>query len=249
MPNCHGSGKRSNGAGPWRARGAGNVRPVHRLSDDIVQFPLAPRSGVNAYLIGDVLVDAGTPWNGGRLLRSLVGFPVRTHVITHAHVDHAGATRKVAAELRVPVWVGAGDARDVETGRPPVALHGAAGSIAARLGRFPGASVDRRLQEGDEVGPGFVVLDTPGHSPGHISLWRASDRTLVCGDVINTMHLVTTTPGIQEPPAPFTIDPARNRASIRRIAELEPQLVLAGHGPPLRDPGALSAFAAVLPAG
>jgi hydroxyacylglutathione hydrolase len=51
---------------------------------------------------------------------------------------------------------------------------------------------------------------------------------------------------VREPPAIFTPDPARNRDSIRRIAELRPTLLCAGHGPPLRDPDALQRFAARL---
>lgn len=63
------------------------------------------------------------------------------------------------------------------------------------------------------------------------------------------MNLLTTKPGLQEPPKLFTTDPVRNRESIRRLAELEPQLTLAGHGPPVHGPEALRAFAASLPAG
>jgi glyoxylase-like metal-dependent hydrolase (beta-lactamase superfamily II) len=61
------------------------------------------------------------------------------------------------------------------------------------------------------------------------------------------MNLLTTRAGIQEPPAVFTPDPVANRRAIRRLAELEPRVVLAGHGPPVTDPAALPAFAATLP--
>jgi glyoxylase-like metal-dependent hydrolase (beta-lactamase superfamily II) len=107
--------------------------------------------------------------------------------------------------------------------------------------------VDRRLREGDEVA-GFKVLDTPGHSLGHVAFWRESDRVLVLGDVLNGMNLLTSIPGLREPPGVFTPDPARNRESIRKIAALEPALVCFGHGPPLRDPRKLASFAASLPA-
>lgn len=219
-----------------------------RLSDDVFQIALVPRSGINAYLVGDVLVDAGTPRHGGRILSALVGHPVRSHVVTHAHIDHAGSTRRVTEALDIPVWAGAVDAADVESGRPPVPMSGVAGRVGERMGRFPAATVSRRLEAGDTVGPGFVVLDTPGHTRGHISLWREADRVLVCGDVVASMHLLTTAPGFQQPITRFTMDPAQNRASIRRIAELEPALVLPGHGPAVRDPAALTAFAASLPA-
>jgi hydroxyacylglutathione hydrolase len=61
------------------------------------------------------------------------------------------------------------------------------------------------------------------------------DRALVLGDVLNNQDLRTGLPGLHEPPAAFTPDPARNRASVRRLAELEPALMCFGHGPPLRE--------------
>ena len=92
------------------------------------------------------------------------------------------------------------------------------------------------------------MLETPGHSDGHVAFWRESDRTLVLGDVFFNMHVVTTARGLREPPRIFTRDPRRNRESARRLAALEPELALFGHGPPLRDPAALKAFVAELEA-
>ena len=54
-------------------------------------------------------------------------------------------------------------------------------------------------------------------------------------------------PGSTSRPTIFTLDPAANRAAIRRLAALEPAVVCFGHGPPLRDPARLTAFAAALP--
>jgi glyoxylase-like metal-dependent hydrolase (beta-lactamase superfamily II) len=107
--------------------------------------------------------------------------------------------------------------------------------------------VSRVLREGDEVA-GFTVLDTPGHTRGHVSFWRESDRVLILGDVLNNMNLFTGIPGLNQPPALFTTDPVRNRASIRRLAALRPALACFGHGAPLRDPDKLADFAAQLPA-
>ena len=64
------------------------------------------------------------------------------------------------------------------------------------------------------------------------------------GDVLFNLSLLTTVPGLREPPAILTRDPRLNRESARRLAALEPELALFGHGPPLRDPGALAAFVA-----
>jgi glyoxylase-like metal-dependent hydrolase (beta-lactamase superfamily II) len=133
------------------------------------------------------------------------------------------------------LWTGERDAEAVESGRP-VPAAGRVPALMAKMKMPPGHPVARRLREGDEIA-GFVVLDTPGHSPGHISLWRESDRTLVCGDVFFNL------PSLRPPPGLLTADPERNRESMRRLAELRPALVLFGHGPPLRDPERLARVA------
>ena len=58
---------------------------------------------------------------------------------------------------------------------------------------------------------------------------------LICGDVLTNMDTTTGLPGLHEPKGYFTPDPATNRRSAKRLAELEPALVLFGHGAPLRD--------------
>jgi hydroxyacylglutathione hydrolase len=92
------------------------------------------------------------------------------------------------------------------------------------------------------------VIDVPGHSPGHVAYWRESDRTLICGDVLFNLSLPTLRPGLREPYRALTSDPARNRESARRLAELRPALVLFGHGPPLRDTESFVRFASSVPA-
>jgi glyoxylase-like metal-dependent hydrolase (beta-lactamase superfamily II) len=221
---------------------------MNRLAEDVFQIPLMPRDAVNAYVLGDVLVDAGYSLQGGKVVGAVRGRPISAHVLTHAHVDHAGGSKRVCDRLGLEVWCGAADAAAVRTGRPVTADAGLLSPVLGMYARFPASPVGRELHEGDEIGPGFVVLDVPGHSPGHIALWREPDRVLVCGDVYFNMHLLTTAPGLHEPPAIFTPDVARNRASAKRLAALEPELAVFGHGPPLRDPAKLKAFADALPA-
>ena len=91
------------------------------------------------------------------------------------------------------------------------------------------------------------MLDVPGHSPGHVAYWRESDRVLICGDVLNGQNLITGIKGLHEPPVPFTTDPAQNRESARRLAALEPSLVVFGHGPPMRDTRKFVDFVNALP--
>ncbi len=104
------------------------------------------------------------------------------------------------------------------------------------------------VSEGDEVG-GFTVVDTPGHSPGHVSYWREADRTLIVGDTLFGLHPLTAIPGLHEPPGALSTDPAQNRASIRKLAALEPAVAVFGHGRPWRDTRRFVEFAEALPAG
>jgi glyoxylase-like metal-dependent hydrolase (beta-lactamase superfamily II) len=69
---------------------------------------------------------------------------------------------------------------------------------------------------------------------------------LIAGDVLTNINVATGATGLHEPLLAFTPDPARNRASARRLAELRPRLTCFGHGPPLKDPGRLADFAAHL---
>jgi hydroxyacylglutathione hydrolase len=221
---------------------------VKRLADDLYLLDGFPPHAINIYLVGDVLVDAGSRFAAKRILRQLEGRPITAHVLTHAHGDHQGSSHEICAQLGIPLWCGVLDADAVEDGRirERMPRH----PVNAVIGRvFPGPAhpVARRLAEGDQVA-GFAVLDVPGHSAGHIALWRESDRALICGDVFTNIDTITGLPGLHEPKGFFTPDPARNRESMRRLAALAPVLVCFGHGAPLRDSQKLKFVADRLPA-
>jgi glyoxylase-like metal-dependent hydrolase (beta-lactamase superfamily II) len=202
------------------------------LARDVRQLGGFPPNAINVYLVGDVLVDAGTPLAARRILRQLASMEVRAHVVTHAHPDHFGSSHAICEARDLPLWTGERDADAIATGRP-VAVPTRTGALLSRSRMPPAHPVARMLREGDEVA-GFVVLDVPGHSPGHIALWREEDRTLIAGDVFfNVLRL-------GPPPGVLTVDRARNRASMARLAELRPALAVFGHGPPLRDPQRLA---------
>jgi hydroxyacylglutathione hydrolase len=193
-------------------------------------------NGVNAYVVGDVLIDAGGRQAAKRILRELDGHTVTAHALTHAHADHQGSSHAVCTALGIPYWVPENDVAPAEDPsligerQPDTFLA----QFYARAFKGPGHKVDRALREGDEVA-GLTVLDTPGHSAGHVSFWREADGLLILGDVLSNMHVVTGLPGLREPLKSLTPDPERNRESIRRLGPLEPKLVLFGHGAPLRD--------------
>jgi hydroxyacylglutathione hydrolase len=212
---------------------------MRRLADDLWQLRGFPPNNVNAYVIGDVLIDAGSALDRRRVLREIESRPIAAHALTHAHFDHYGSSHAVCEQLGIPLWCGAEDVEAVE-----------AGKMVARGGRLvPGPKahpVARALHEGDEVA-GFTVLHTPGHSPGHVSFWREADRVLLCGDVMWGYNPFLLRGPPREPPPPLSPDPALNRESARRIVALEPALICFGHGPPLRDLSKLAAAVAKLP--
>lgn len=205
---------------------------MRTVASNVFRLYGLPAHVINVYLISGILVDAGTPRAGGRILRQLREYDVTAHALTHAHPDHFGSSHEVCEALSLPLWTGARDAEAVETAAP-VLPESRVAPLMARMKMPPAHPVARRLREGDEVAD-FIVLDVPGHSPGHIALWRERDRTLICGDVFFNF------PRLGPPPAFMTVDPERNRESMRRLAALQPDLVLFGHGPPLRDPARLA---------
>jgi hydroxyacylglutathione hydrolase len=223
---------------------------MKQLADGVWHINTLPMpNAVNAFVIEDVLIDSGTRHSAGLIKRSLHGHRINAHALTHAHPDHQGAAHELCEGLGIPYWVGGADADAAETPtliRERQPDHPVA-RFYYRIFTGPGHPVDRSLVEGDEVA-GFKVIDVPGHSAGHVAFWRESDRVLVAGDVLTNMNVWTGIPGLHEPKPYLTPDPAENRRSAKKLAPLEPELVLFGHGPPLRDPQKFVDFITQLPA-
>lgn len=212
---------------------------MRRIADGLYLLDGWPRNAINVYLMGGVLVDAGTRWAKGRILKQLAkppdGQQVVAHALTHAHPDHQGSSKAVCEALGLELWCGAGDAKAMETGdHSKIIPDNWNTRLQHRFWTGPPYRVARKLHEGDIVG-GFKVIETPGHSPGHVAFWREKDRVLVLGDVMNGMNLLTGVAGIHEPPLLFTVDPEENRRSIRKLGSLNPAIVCFGHGPVLKD--------------
>jgi glyoxylase-like metal-dependent hydrolase (beta-lactamase superfamily II) len=90
--------------------------------------------------------------------------------------------------------------------------------------------------------PGWRWIHTPGHTEGHVSLWRESDRTLIAGDAFITTKqesayaVATQRPELHGPPMYFTPDWVSAASSVRKLAALQPELVITGHGRALQGP-------------
>ena len=234
---------------------------AHPVAPDLAYLRLAI---VNVVLVGPpdagdrgwVLVDAGLIGTKALIRRAAArrfgeGARPRAIVMTHGHFDHVGALEDLAAEWDAPVY-----AHELELpyldGRAayPPADPGVAGGLMAKLSSlFPTSPVDvgprlRVLPADGSVTPmpGWRWIHTPGHSVGHVSLWRESDRTLIAGDAFVTTAqesvyaAITQEPELHGPPRYFTPDWGAARASVEDLAGREPELAITGHGRPLRGP-------------
>jgi glyoxylase-like metal-dependent hydrolase (beta-lactamase superfamily II) len=218
------------------------------IAENVFQISVFPRKAVNAYLIGSIIVDAGVRSSAAGLKKAIGARSLTAHILTHAHADHQGSTAFLCDSYRLALWCGAPDVAAAQTGKVTGEYRNPRHPIARlqqRMWAGPGHPVARTLRDGEMVGD-FRVIETPGHASGHLALWRECDGVLIAGDVLVNMDMLTTLPGLHEPPALFTHDIAQNRQSIRKIAALKPRVVGFGHGPVLRDTDELLALAARL---
>jgi glyoxylase-like metal-dependent hydrolase (beta-lactamase superfamily II) len=197
-----------------------------------------------------VLVDAGVPGSAGLIERAAErrygeGAAPAAIVLTHGHFDHVGALEALLERWPVPVYAHPLERPylDGSAAYPP-ADPSVGGGLMSRLSRFfPRSPIDvsahlHDLASGGELPflPGWRWLPTPGHTPGHVSLWRELDRTLLAADAVSTTRPesayaeLTQAGEMHGPPAYFTQDWAAARASVMRLAALEPENLVPGHG-------------------
>lgn len=219
------------------------------LAPGVWRLKELPAPLINVYLAEDVLIDAGRRWDRRRIFAEIEDRKVSMLALTHVHPDHQGVAKDVCRARGIPLACHADDV-DAMEGRRPIqeaAPNNPYNRIIKRIWQGPPYEVGRVLSEGDEIA-GFQVIHAPGHSRGEVIFFRGSDRVAICGDVIRNMSYATGLPGVKEPPDIFTYDPGENRRSIRKLAELEPSLILPGHGPAVTDMAAFKNFVTTLPA-
>jgi hydroxyacylglutathione hydrolase len=215
---------------------------MERIAADVWLLSGYPDYYFNVYLAGGMLVDAATRWGTRRILRQIRDRPPRLVALTHCHPDHQGAAKAVCARFGIPLACHRADVPAAE-GQIRMLPHNRLIRLGEWLWSGPRCPVGRVLEDGDELA-GFRVIHAPGHTPGHCMFFRDSDRLCIAGDVLANMNFVTGKPGLREPPAVFSVDLAQNRRSIQLLADLKPNVVCFGHGPPLRNPELLERFVA-----
>jgi glyoxylase-like metal-dependent hydrolase (beta-lactamase superfamily II) len=212
---------------------------------------------VNICLVGNkkswVLVDAGMPKSADvifSLVEDRFGSSSRPQaiVLTHGHFDHVGAIAELIKHWNVPVY-----AHELEipylTGQksypePDPTVEG--GILAKISALFPNEPINLgghvHKLSGDGKVPhmqGWRWIHTPGHTPGHISLFREQDRALIAGDAFVTVRqdslykVLTQEQEINGPPRYFTTDWKAARESVKKIRDLHPSVAVTGHGTPM----------------
>ena len=231
-------------------------RILGRLTDDVAWMRHVM---VNLFFVdtpdprGWVLIDAGLRGATGQILQAAEqrygrDVPPTAIILTHGHFDHVGAVGDLIEMYDVPVY-----AHPLEmpylTGRssyPPPDPTVGGGAMAALSFMYPRGPYDfgDHIQPLPDDGtipalPGWRWIFTPGHSPGHISLFRERDGLLIAGDAVTTTKQESASAVMSQrlelhgPPSYFTIDWQSARMSVEELASLSPRILATGHGQPI----------------
>lgn len=201
----------------------------------------------NVYLIENPGDEGGVSMYdaGGRMMTRAVARAgarlggITRIVLGHGHTDHRGA----APGLGVPVWCHPDEVIDAEGSGGwrywPADLAGlplAIRPLHKLLHRYiwdgGPVRIDGTVSEGDEVA-GFKVIDLPGQAPGLIGLWRESDRLALVSDCFYTIDMWGRDSAPHVPDRTYNYDTEQTRASMRKLAEMEPAAAWPGHGNPV----------------
>lgn len=214
---------------------------------------------VNVVYVGEkmaeefVLIDAGMPYSADKIIemteeRFGEGRKPSAIILTHGHFDHIGALIELIERWDIPVY-----AHELEfpylTGEkdypePDATVEG--GLVAKMSSLFPNESIDlgdylKPLPDDGTVPhlPDFRWLHTPGHSVGHVSLFRDKDKLLLAGDAFVTVRqdklykVMTQEVEISGPARYLTADWEASKQSVERLAALQPKVAVTGHGLPM----------------
>jgi glyoxylase-like metal-dependent hydrolase (beta-lactamase superfamily II) len=251
---------------------------AREIAPDVYCLGPQGRTQTNVYFVRSgsswALIDAGWAKDGPSIKQAaetVLGADTRptSILLTHFHPDHAGSALQLARIWECPVYVhpdelplANGDFAAIAKYAGPldhwivVPLMRAMGRRRreAMLARSSLRDVSRPFELNAEVPdlPGWECIPTPGHTPGHVSFFRASDRVLITGDAVVTMKLnsvlglLLQRQGLSGPPRYTSWSWPAVKESVAKLAGLEPTVLAGGHGTPMTGAeaaGALRAFA------
>ena len=208
---------------------------------------LIPNIVANPYLIIDpdglTLIDAGLPGSHRKILGYLASLGYKSAdlkriLITHADFDHVGGLAPLKAATGARVFASPVEARAIAEGhasrplKPRSAITKLLFDLMAGLFKPAPVQVDELLSDGQilPVLGGLRVVETPGHTPGHISLFASSAGILFCGDSI-----VSGEDGLHGSTGANNWDQAKSDESVRKQAALGAHILCSGHGPVVMD--------------
>lgn len=202
----------------------------------------------NTYIVADTdgltIIDAGLPRSEKKILAYIASLgksarDVKRILITHADIDHYGGLAALQRATGGRTYASRVEAEAMAQGKYSREIKPSGFSLRrflfALLSPFVKATplqVDEILEEGQTlpVLGGLQVLETPGHTPGHISLYAPSAHILFCGDSI-----VADEKGLHGSRSGLTWNETEARVSEKKQAALGAQIVCSGHGPVVRD--------------
>jgi glyoxylase-like metal-dependent hydrolase (beta-lactamase superfamily II) len=218
---------------------------LYRLTNGCSNFYLVEEQGKA------VVVDAGTPRDWKRLVRSMARLhrtleDIEAVLLTHAHPDHTGFAERARREAQATVWIQEADAEAARSGKVagkrdgsmrPYLFRGETYRTLAILmtrggGRIVPIATVSTFRDGEQLDvPGHpIVVHAPGHSPGSAALWFKSSSVLCTGDTLVTRNPLTGRLGPQVMPSALNADTGQALDSLRRLEAITAQLVLPGHG-------------------
>jgi glyoxylase-like metal-dependent hydrolase (beta-lactamase superfamily II)/predicted ester cyclase len=209
--------------GVWLVQGQPGRCNVYLIEDDdgVTMFDAGARTMTRA------VASAGAKLGG-----------IRRIVLGHGHTDHRGT----APALGVPVLCHADEVADAEGSGGfrywPEGLKGLplpvrmAHKLLHRVAWDGGpVKISGTLDEGDQIA-GFTVVHLPGHAPGLIGLWRESDRLALSSDCFYTLDMWGRDSAPRLSVDTYNYDTEQARASLRKLAALEPAIAWPGHAKP-----------------
>lgn len=209
---------------------------------------VVPRVVANPYVIIDAdgltIIDTGLPRSQKKILAYVASLGKRAQdvkriIITHADLDHFGGLAALQAATGARVYASKIEADSIAMGKSSREIKATGFSLRrvlfAVLRPFMKATpikVDEILAEGQTlpVLGGLRIIETPGHTPGHVSLFAPAVGVLFCGDSMVSDHH-----GLQGSRPGITWDETKARESERKQAALGAQIVCSGHGPVVMD--------------
>ncbi len=231
-----------------------HTAPLDAVATDVTGFRTIM---VNLYAISEqngdwILVDTGIPGFDQRIIQWAEAHEFKPKplaiVLTHGHFDHVGTLENLLKHWDVTVYAHEKELPYLKGQAeydPPDATVG--GGLMSLLSPFYpkkplnlGSRVAALPTDNSVPGlPSWQWIHTPGHTNGHVSLFRPADRVLVAGDAVITTKqeslsaILAQRAELHGPPAYFTNDWAAVKTSVLKLASLQPSAIASGHGKPI----------------